>query len=95
MLKKPIIHEFDYNSIFLRDRHIEIHQKKLNQIKKRKNQFNMYNSESEFFPKRKQSPLNNIEHGKNYFIDRDNRYLCEKLTKISSSTNVFLITYLL
>src|SRR5687767_5764948 len=104
MLHKPIVHEFNNNSVYLRSKEMEIHMKKLNQIKKRKNKFNLSTgagglnllgtTDNELFKnklKAKNSPSKGFKIVQNYFIDRDNRYLCDKLYAISSRENNYVV----
>lgn len=91
MLNKPIIHEFDHISLFLRNQEMGIHQKKLNEIKQRKNKFiNNSNASNDFevlnATKRK-SPSRGFSILQNYYIDRDNRYLCDRLFQISTRSS--------
>jgi hypothetical protein len=102
MLNKPIVHEFDNNLVYLRNKEMELHLKKLNQIKSRKNAFAstmhsnsslgdiLNNNHNLNITKRKNSPDRGFRIVQNYFIDRDNRYLCDKLYEISCRNNNYL-----
>jgi hypothetical protein len=90
MLYRPVVHEFDNNSLFLRGKELELHQKKLNEIKNRKNKFSMsLTSDSDTFNFRKKSPTQ-MNVVKSYLVEKDNKYLYEKLFKISSRDNKLL-----
>ena len=49
MLNRPVVHELDSNAIYLRSLEINLHHKKLNAIRHRKNQFESEQSTTRYY----------------------------------------------
>lgn len=93
MLIRPVVHELDSNAVFLRQKLIALHHKKLSQIKERKSIFEMETSTSLFqkqlMKMKMQSEKLNPNSGfhKSLNIKENNNYLTRKLNKISKRAN--------
>jgi hypothetical protein len=85
MLNKPTILEKDENSLFLRNKIMEIHLKKLKDIKNRKAAPNVEN-----FVRKRCLSQEKFDWTHNYFIERDNKYLGMKINTIFSRNKVNL-----
>jgi len=87
MLSKPLAFEQDKTAIFLRNQEMHLHFSKLDSIKMRKNPYlpdisSRYNSH---LKRDYSSP--SILRDKQYFIQRDNRLIYQKLDKINRRAN--------
>lgn len=93
MLNRPVVHELDSNSIFLREQEIALHRKKLTQIKNRKNPYEIESSTSLFqkrfskmkFQAEKVNPFGGFHNS--LHIKKNNNYLTNKINKISKRSN--------
>ena len=97
MLNRPLVHELDSNAIYLRSIEINLHHKKLNAIRNRKNQFESEQSTTRYY-KRFIKFKNQAERSTPYYgfhnclaIRRDNRKMAEKLDNIQKRDNKTLL----
>ena len=93
MLNRPVVHELDSNAIYLRSLEINLHHKKLNAIRHRKNQFESEQSTTRYY-KRYVKFKDQAERSTPYYgfhnclaIKRDNKKLAEKLLDIQTRAN--------
>ena len=94
---KPIVHELDYNLIQMRNNDLNVHVKKLNEIKKMKNKYtfnkevdnkyvsNVTNKNAKIVLSRNEGLQRQASHRHNrdYDVDRDNKTLSDRLYEIS------------
>jgi hypothetical protein len=88
MLTKPLAFEQDKNAIFLRNQEMHLHFCKLDSIKQRKNSYlpeESYTKRLLRLKKNYSSP--SILRDKQYFINRDNQLIYQKLHKINKRVN--------
>ena len=88
MLTKPLAFEQDKNAIFLRNQEMHLHFSKLDSIKQRKNSYlpeESYTKRLLRLKKNYSSP--SILRDKQYFINRDNQLIYQKLHKINKRVN--------
>ena len=88
MLTKPLAFEQDKNAIFLRNQEMHLHFSKLDSIKQRKNAYLpeiSYTKHLLQLKKNYSSPL--ILRDRQYFINRDNQLIYQKLHKINRRVN--------
>jgi len=88
MLTKPLAFEQDKNAIFLRNQEMHLHFCKLDSIKQRKNSYlpeESYTKRILQLKKNYSSP--SILRDKQYFINRDNQLIYQKLHKINKRVN--------
>ena len=88
MLTKPLAFEQDKNAIFLRNQEMHLHFCKLDSIKQRKNSYlpeESYTKRLLRLKKNYSSP--SILRDKQYFINRDNQLIYQKLHKINQRVN--------
>ena len=87
---KPIVHEFDPNSIYMRNIELKSHYKKLEAIKIRKNKLSKIisshiNTSIDKKDKTK-SPQRKITFDKEFNINRANKVMSDKLFEISKKS---------
>ena len=88
MLTKPLAFEQDKNAIFLRNQEMHLHFCKLDSIKQRKNSYlpdESYTKRLLRLKKNYSSP--SIIRDRQYFINRDNQLIYQKLHKINKRVN--------
>ena len=88
MLSKPLAFEQDKTAIFLRNQEMHLHFCKLDSIKSRKNPYLPDVSSSRHNPHLKKNYSSpSILRDKQYFIQRDNKLIYQKLDKINRRAN--------
>ena len=88
MLSKPLAFEQDKTAIFLRNQEMHLHFSKLDSIKERKNPYLPDITTNRHIPHLKKNYSSpSILRDKQYFIQRDNRLIYQKLDKINRRAN--------
>ena len=95
MLNRPVVHELDSNAIYIRSLDINLHHKKLNAIRQRKN---LYEIDPVIRLKKDSNPREHVKHitpfyGINYSIvvQQDNLTLANKISNIQNRDNKQLV----
>ena len=87
---KPIVHEFDPNSIYMRNIELKSHYKKLEAIKIRKNKLSKLTSDHINTSVEKKykikSPQRKITFDKEFNLNRANQVMSDKLFEISKKS---------
>ena len=88
MLAKPLAFEQDKNAIFLRNQEMHLHFSKLDSIRQRKNTYLPDITNTKYLLRIKKNYSSpSILRDKQYFIQRDNKLIYQKLDKINHRVN--------
>jgi hypothetical protein len=74
MININTVHAFDIYTTYLRNKELEIHQRKLYEIRYRKNKYADEIDDIDKKRRYKKSPDKDFNSYKTYFLDKDNQY---------------------